>query len=362
MEESASRIHSHRPRLLTPRLPTAVAAGLVVVTAAAVAAAGYYLNQAPGVVAAARTFAIQSGESLTGVAQRLHGAGFIRSPALLLVLARARGAETAIQAGFYRFPADATAGEILDLLTEGSNDLVRVTIPEGWTSNRIAAHLEARAITNAAEFRTAVNSPELMRSYGVEAPTAEGYLFPDTYYFPRGYDAEAVARHMVDTFFGRLAEIHPGAGPEAAELHDKVILASIVEREYRVPSEAPLIASVFNNRLQSNVRLESCATIVYIITEIQGNEHPARIYEADLEIESAFNTYRSRGLPPSPIANPGLTALQAALYPADTDYRYFVVKDPDTGAHHFSSVLSEHSEAKFVYLKGVAQSARRAHS
>ena len=357
MEESASRIHSHRPWLLA-----AVAPALLVVTAAAVAAAGYYVNQAPGMAATSRTFTIQSGETLTGVAQRLHGAGFIRSPVLLRVLARARGAETGIRAGFYRFPADATSNQILDLLMAGSNDLVRVTIPEGWTSNRIAAHLEERDITDAVEFRTVVSSPELMRSYGIEALTAEGYLFPDTYYFPRGYGAEAVARHMVDTFFGRLVEIHPGARPDAPELHDKVILASIVEREYRLPREAPLIASVFNNRLQSNARLESCATIVYIITEIQGHEHPERIYEADLEIESAFNTYRSRGLPPAPIANPGLTALRAALYPADTDYRYFVVKDPDTGAHHFSSVLSEHSEAKFVYLKGVAQSPRRAHS
>ena len=357
MEESASRVHSHRPRLLT-----AVAAALLVGTAAAVAAAGYYLNQAPATVAASRTFTVPSGESLTGVAQRLHGAGFIRSPGLLRLLARARGAETAIRAGHYRVPADATSGEILDLLMVGSNDLVRVTIPEGWTSNRIAAHLEERDITSAAAFRSAVDSPELMRSYGIEAATAEGYLFPDTYYFPRGYGAEAVVRHMVDTFFGRLAEIHPGARPDAAELHDTVILASIVEREYRLPSEAPLIASVFNNRLRSNVRLESCATIVYIITEIQGHEHPERIYEADLDIESAFNTYRSRGLPPGPIANPGLTALQAALYPAETEYRYFVVKDPATGAHHFSSVLSEHSEARFVYLKGIAQSPGRAHS
>ena len=344
------------------RLLAVVAAALLVATAAAVAAAGCYLNQAPATVAPLRTFTVPSGESLTGVAQRLYGAGLIRSPALLRLLARVRGAEAAIRAGYYRFPADATSDEILDLLMAGSNDLVRVTIPEGWTSNRIAAHLEERAITGAAEFRSAVSSPELMRSYGIEAPTAEGYLFPDTYYFPRGYGAEAVVRHMVDTFFGRLEEIHPGARPDPAELHDTVILASIVEREYRVPSEAPLIASVFDNRLRSNLRLESCATIVYIITEIQGNEHPERIYDADLEIESAFNTYRSRGLPPAPIANPGLTALRAALAPAETDYWYFVVKDPDVGSHHFSSVLSEHSEARFVYLKGVAQSPSRAHS
>lgn len=355
MEESTSRVHSYQSRRL---------AALALLLAGAAAAAVWYLNQAPGSPPAAQLFTVQSGESLTGVAHRLHRAGFIRSPLLLRALAKARGAETAIQAGYFRLPAGATAGEILELLVDGgAHDTLRVTIPEGWTSTRIAAHLEQHGITAAAEFRAAVNSPELMRSYGVEAATAEGYLFPDTYHFPRGYGAEAAARRMIDTFFDRLAQIQPaGAAPAAPALHDTVILASIIEREYRVASEAPIIASVFVNRLRSNARLESCATIVYIITELQGAAHPKRIYEADLDIQSEFNTYRRRGLPPAPIANPGLVALQAALQPAETDFRYFVVKDPDTGSHHFSSVLSEHSEAKFVYLKQVAQSPGRAHS
>ena len=360
MEESTSRIHSHQSWRL---------AALALLLAGAAAAAVWHLNQAPGSAPAAQLFSVQSGESLTGVAHRLHRAGFIRSPLLLRALAKARGADTAIQAGYFRLPAGATAGEILELLVDGAHDTLRVTIPEGWTSTRIAAHLERHGIAAAAEFRAAVNSPELMRSYGIEAGSAEGYLFPDTYHFPRGYGAEAAARRMIDTFFDRLAQIQPagagaaaGAAPAAGALHDTVILASIIEREYRVASEAPLIASVFVNRLRSNARLESCATIVYIITELQGAAHPKRIYEADLEIQSEFNTYRRRGLPPGPIANPGLVALQAALQPAETEFRYFVVKDPDTGSHHFSTVLSEHSEAKFVYLKQVARSPGRAHS
>lgn len=356
MEESTSRVHSHRPRFLAA-LPL-----LLVAAAAAAAAAAWYLNQAPAAAPGPHSFTVQPGESLTGIAHRLHRAGFIRSPLLLRALARARGADTAVQAGFFRLPADATTGEILDLLVAGVHDTLRITIPEGWTSSRIAAHLERHGITGAAEFRAVVNSPELMRSYGIEAATAEGYLFPDTYHFPRGYPAEAAARSMIDTFFDRLAELQPAPPPAAAALHDSVILASIVEREYRVASEAPIIASVFVNRLRSNVRLESCATVVYVITEILGAEHPERIYDTDLEIESAFNTYRNRGLPPGPIANPGLVALRAALRPAETDFRYFVVKDPETGAHHFSRVLSEHSEARFIYLKQVARSSARAHS
>lgn len=359
MEESTSRVHSHQSRLLALPfllLPLAAAAGV------------YYLNQAPASAAPAQSFAVRSGETLTGVADRLHRAGLIRSPVLLRALARVRGAETAIQAGLFELPPRATASEILDLLVAGgAHETLRVTIPEGWTSTKIAAHLERHEIAGAAEFRAVVNAPELMRSYGIEAATAEGYLFPDTYHLPRGYGAEAAARRMIDTFFERLAELQAAAAPSAAAptaaaLHDTVILASIVEREYRVASEAPVIASVFVNRLRANVRLESCATIVYVITEIQGAAHPERIYQADLNIQSEFNTYRNRGLPPAPIANPGRVALQAALAPAETDFRYFVVKDPDTGAHHFSRALSEHSEAKFVYLKKVAQSPGRAHS
>ena len=361
MEEPASRIHSYRPWLVA-----AVALGLV--TAALMVAVGvsYYLNLPPRAeqsTDATRLFVVQSGESLTGVAQRLYEEGIIRSPLLLRALAKARGTETAIKAGFFRLPAAATAGEILNLLVAGSHDLVRVTVPEGWTINKLAAYLEQQGITRADEFSATARSPELMAEYGVEAVSAEGYLFPDTYYFPRGYPAAGVARHMIDTFFERLAEIHPTYTPDAAaELHDTVILASIVEREYRVASEASVIASVFYNRLGVDVGLESCATIEYIITEIQGNEHPERIFHVDLEIDSAFNTYKWHGLPPGPISSPGMTALQAALFPADTDYWYFVVKDPATGAHQFSTDLSEHSEAKFLYLKGVAAPPSRAHS
>ena len=361
MEEPTRRIHSYRPWLL------AAAALLALAAAGAAAAGAWRLNQAPAAVPGPHSFTVRPGESLTGVAHRLHRAGFIRSPLLLRALAKARGAETAVKAGSFRLPAGATTAAILDLLVAGVHETHRVTIPEGWTSSRIAVHLEEHGITGAAEFRAAVNDPELMRSYGIEAATAEGYLFPDTYHFPRRYPAEAAARSMIDTFFERLAEIDPEAGPPAAApgagaLHDTVILASIIEREYRVASEAPIIASVFVNRLRNNVRLESCATVVYVITEIRGDEHPERIWEADLELESPFNTYRNRGLPPGPIANPGLVALQAALQPADTDFRYFVVKDPATGTHHFSRFLSEHSEARFVYLKQVARSPGRAHS
>ena len=361
MEESPSRIHSHRPGGVA-----AAFGALLAVTAAAIAGAGLHLNRPPpGATAqdAVRPFEIESGESFGAVAQRLHREGIIRSPLVFRLLAGARGSDTAIQAGYFRLPAGATTAEVLGLLVDASRHLSRATIPEGWTINRIAAYLEqAGVVAVAADFAAAARSPRLMRELGIAGDTAEGYLFPDTYYFPPDYGAEAVVRHMVGNFFVRLDEIDPASRRDAAQLHATVTLASIVEREYRLPSDAPIIASVFYNRLRGKARLESCATIQYIITELQGKEHPERILHADLDIDSDFNTYRRRGLPPAPIANPGLTALRAALHPARTDYWYFVVRDPATGAHQFSTDLSAHSEAKFLYLKGVAAAPERARS
>jgi UPF0755 protein len=128
-------------------------------------------------------------------------------------------------------------------------------------------------------------------------------------------------------------------------------MASIVEREYRVAEEAPLIASVFYNRLDRNIGLESCATLEYIITEIQQKAHPEYITLDDERIDSPFNTYKWAGLPPGPISNPGKTALEAAFHPASTGYLYFVLRDAASGRHFFSRDLNEHNQAKYLYVK-----------
>ena len=131
-------------------------------------------------------------------------------------------------------------------------------------------------------------------------------------------------------------------------------MASIVEREYRRKEEAPLIASVFYNRLRYNIGLESCATLAYIITDIEDKPHPEYLTVEDKHIDSPYNTYKWAGLPPGPIANPGLVALEAAVRPPKTDYYYFVLKDPATGEHYFSEDLQEHNWAKYTYLKRMA--------
>ena len=136
------------------------------------------------------------------------------------------------------------------------------------------------------------------------------------------------------------------------ELYEKIIMASIIEREYRVEDEAPIIASVFYNRLKYNVGLESCATLEYIITEINGEPHPRIITNEMKAINSPYNTYMWHGLPPGPVSNPGGIALEASLYPKKTDYWYFCVKNQETGEHYFSKDLDEHNAAKWYYLKG----------
>jgi UPF0755 protein len=328
---------------------SAITLGILACVVAAVA----FMNSSPFYrVAGERLFAIQRGESLSRISERLQDEGFIRFAPFLDVVGKIRGTQGAFKAGYYRIPAGATALSIHWLLVDGAQTLEKLTIPEGWTSTKIARHLEAESVCRAQDFLSATRPPELLSKFGVQGRSLEGYLFPDTYYVPRPFPADAMVELMVRTFFDSMARIFPGwheIPPE--KLRDTLILASIVEREYRMPDEAPLIASVFYNRLHRNIGLESCATLEYIITEIQQKAHPEYITAEDEKVNSPYNTYKWAGLPPGPISNPGRTALEAAFHPAQTDYMYFVLRDPEAGRHYFSRHLSEHNQAKYLYLK-----------
>jgi UPF0755 protein len=312
------------------------------------------LNSAPGRRAASGDplFSIDRGENVGEIARRLQGRGFIRSAAFLDVIARLGGTQGDFRAGYYRVPAGATTLAVHRLLTVGSQKLAKVTIPEGWTARKIANHLEALGICPAADFLAAVRSPSLLAKYGIPGPTLEGYLFPDTYFVPQPFSGAAMAQLMAATFFDTVSAIEPGWKTlKPRDFHDVVIMASIVEREYRADDEAPLIASVFYNRLKRNIGLESCATLEYIITEIQNKAHPEYITLDDEKIDSPYNTYKWAGLPPGPISNPGKIALEAAFHPARTGYLYFVLRDAQAGRHFFSKNLNEHNQAKYLYLK-----------
>jgi UPF0755 protein len=328
----------------------------LLLAALGVGAAAYYLNTpSPGIPREGSVFKIVPGETLSGVAARLEQEQLIRSALFLKVVGRLSGRETSVKSGYYRIhPRDATT-DILSLLVTGYQEQVKLTIPEGWTLKRIARYVEEKGIAGEKEFLEAAHSPQLLAEFRIPADSLEGYLFPDTYYFPKGYPAYGVAEEMTNTFFRRLGELAPEAAEwDRKELQRTVIVASIVEREYRRREEAPLIASVFYNRLSYNIGLESCATLAYIITDIEDKPHPEFLTVEDKRIDSPYNTYKWAGLPPGPIANPGRVALEAALHPPKTGYFYFVLKNPATGEHYFSEDLREHNWAKYTYLKRTA--------
>ena len=331
------------------------AAAAVLVVAAGMTAVFYALNSpSPEIPAEGKIFAVRPGETLGDIAARLEQEGLVRSALFLQSVARLSGKQGSYKSGYFRLlPGDSTL-DVQDLLVSGYQEQVKVTIPEGWTLKKIASPLEAKGVSTRAEVQAAAADPALLARLKVPAENLEGYLFPDTYFFPAGYPAEAIVEQMALNFFDRLSELDPEASRLAAgELHEKVILASIVEREYRLEKEAPLIASVFVNRLGKNIGLESCATLEYIITDLLDRPHPRYLSEEDKRIRSPYNTYLWAGMPPGPISNPGRVALAAALHPARTAFYYFVLKDGQTGQHYFSDSLQQHNWAKYYYLKQV---------
>lgn len=331
---------------------------LLLLLAAVIAGGGgayafHYFNlPAAPETAGSSVFEIRKGESLSVIAGNLEKDGFIRSGLYLRLLSRKNGTGNSFKTGQYEISPAMTATEIHDLLVSGKGIMIKVTVPEGITLRKTAAILEEAGIVSAGDFITAASDRKILDRYGIKGETAEGFIFPDSYLFQKNVSAGSVLDIFLKTFFGKLGKVCPGyASLSSEELYDKVILASIVEREYRRAEEAPLIASVFTNRLKIGMSLASCATIEYIITEIQGKKHPEYITYADLEIKSPYNTYRNKGLPPGPISNPGIIALEAAVKPAESDYLFFLLKDRETGEHFFSKRFSDHSNAKILYLK-----------
>jgi len=295
---------------------------------------------------------IGKGQTLRSISENLAEKNLIRSPFLLQIISRLKGTDMKMKSGQYSIRSSMSTLAIHNLIVSGSGLLYKVTIPEGLTSSRISLIMEKNRISSADEFINAVHNKEIIEKFNINSDSLEGYLFPDSYLFPQNYPAEKVVTFMVENFFRQLESIYPEYRKLLAEeIREKIIIASIVEREYRVEKEAPLIASVFFNRIDKRIPLGSCATVEYVITEIQKKPHPEFLTYDDIAIASPYNTYIHRGLPPSPISNPGRIAINAAFNPAESDYLYFLLKDRTSGEHFFSRKLSEHNEARVLYLK-----------
>lgn len=283
---------------------------------------------------------IPKGASAQDVAFNLEESGLLRHRLLFLAGLRLTGTDRRIQAGNYRIESGSSMADIIGMLSEGRIELIRTTLPEGLTSRGISQILEREGVCSAEAFLKAVRDEELARSMGIGKGNFEGYLFPDTYLFSPGTEPRQVLRIMKSTFDAKVAELKGGDARSISR--EDLILASIVEREYRLAEEAPLIASVFRNRLSTGMALQSCATVVYVLTEIQGKAHPSVVTFADLAVQDDFNTYRRKGLPPAPISNPGLVALAAVLSTPKSNYLYFRIADEAKGSHRFSSTFDEH--------------------
>jgi UPF0755 protein len=293
---------------------------------------------------------VRKGESARSVGDRLEKAGIIRNRYFWYLLSRFD--REYIKSGAYRIELPASQMAIHNILVSGREALLRVTIPEGVTLKKTARILAEAGICGEGEFLAAASSRELLNRYHIPGFSMEGYLFPDTYLFPAAYPASKALEAMAETFFARLGSIEPAAlGMAPEELNRRVIIASIVEREYRVDAEAPLMAGVFYNRLSIGMALQSCATVEYVITEIQGKPHPELLYTRDTEIRDPYNTYIRPGLPPGPISAPGAVALDAAFHPAKSDYLYFRLTDVRAGRHYFSRTLDDHIRAGLLYVK-----------
>jgi UPF0755 protein len=313
----------------------------------------YILNESPEEINDEILFVVNPGENLSQIALELKDQSLIKNYYLFRLIDKVLGDYRTISSGSFLLKPHFSTLDIYKKLISGDQDLISVTIPEGWTLLQIAKKLQETGITQADDFIAAAKDPKILEEFDIPAQSCEGYLFPDTYLFPGNYQGEYILRQFLLTFHRRLAHVYPDWKDFTAEqLHDKIIMASIVEREYRSAQEAPLIASVFYNRLDSwYPRLESCATVTYVITDILGEDHPDRLTSEDISIDNPYNTYENSGLPPGPISNPGLVALNAAFFPEKTDYIYFVLKNVNSGTHNFSSSYDDFMRDKFSYLR-----------
>ena len=286
---------------------------------------------------------IASGETFNHTVASLVSAGVVEHPEKFKILARLGGDDKRLKAGELVFSGQLTPREVIGILVKGTVKLYKLTVPEGFNIYQIAQQVQAAGFGNNEDFIGLVTRPGLIEQLDIKAQTLEGYLFPDTYFFPRHADPRAITITMVNRF----REIFSDQWRQRADeiglsVHEVVTLASIIEKETGAAHERELIASVFHNRLKKGMRLEADPTVIYGLKEFDGN-----LTRKHLETPTPYNTYTIRGLPPGPIANPGKAALEATLYPANSKYLFFVARRD--GTHQFSTNLRDHQAAVRKY-------------
>lgn len=301
---------------------------LFVLATAALAVGGYFAwreASRPGPLASKAVVLFKPGASVRAMGRQLGDAGAVRYPDLFVAAVRLKGAQSKLKAGEYAIPANASVLDIIDILIDGKSILHYLTAPEGLTSAQILKVVAANEV--------------LVGEITIDPP--EGELLPETYAFTRGETRDEMIRDMMKAQDAVIGELWPQRAMELpfAAPEDAIILASIVEKETGIAQERPRIAAVFVNRLKKRMRLQSDPTVIY---GISGGEPLGRgLRVSELDRETSYNTYKIYGLPPTPIANPGRSSIEAVLNPADTNDLYFVADG--SGGHVFSSTLAEHN-------------------
>jgi len=292
------------------------------------------------------TVEIKKGLPLTQVADTLLFYRVIKNKKYFIYWAKLLGYETRLKAGLFQVPKNLNELQVLKYLIKAPPKEIYVTLIEGWDNHQIGAALAKKIGISSVKFDSLCRDEAFIRELGIEEPTVLGYLLPDTYAFLWGTSEKKIIRFMVN----RTKEIFKSDSVRAAikknnmTMHDVLTLASIVEGEAILDEERPIIASVYYNRLNRGMRLQADPTIQFII-----KGPPRRLLLKDLEIDSPYNTYKYKGLPPGPINNPGKLSILAAVFPAQTKYLFFVARGD--GSHIFSRTAKEHARAKKKFDK-----------
>jgi UPF0755 protein len=284
-------------------------------------------------------FIVSSQQRFDHIVDQLHTHHLIRYPFKMKLMGRIKKYDRKIIAGEYDLSPAMTPEAILDMLVAGKVRMVRLTVPEGMDLNQIADLVEQAGLGCRDAFYRAATDPDLTARLDVPADTMEGYLLPETYFFSTDVGPEQIIKFMAGQLQAAfLPQWRERAAALGLSIHEVVTLASIIEKETGHHQERGLVASVFHNRLNKKMRLQSDPTVTYGVADFSG-----RIRRKDLERDTPYNTYRIDGLPPGPIASPGLASIRAALFPDETDFLYFVSRED--GSHHFSTNLRDHNNA-----------------
>jgi UPF0755 protein len=294
-----------------------------------------------------KIFHIEKGEGSSIVSKNLAKSNLVSGNWYFCYYMKSSGLLNKILPGDYELSGKMTIPEIAIKITQEQNKSIKMTFPEGWDSNKIAERISANGFSGN-EFLNIVNTPsyDLTSKYSFfsllpRGVSLEGYLFPDTYFFSQKLTSEDIVKKFLNNFDNRLSQdLREAIKKQGKSLEDIITMASIIEREVKNEEDRKVVSGIFWNRIKIGQPLQSCATIAFIL----GTNKKQYSFE-DTRIQSPYNTYINSGLPPGPISNPGLSSIEAAIFPGETNYNYFL-SDPETGKTIFSRTIEEHNSNK----------------